>query len=95
MPSRVCSWTKKGVGLSVTRDGNVGFGLNFGVIADASGVPYPASDGEYFWSGLATTIFWIDPKEELVVIMLTQYLPYNGPYYSDLMHRMVHAAIIE
>jgi len=76
-------------------NGSSGFGLNFGVITDASGIGYPASDGEYFWGGLASTVFWIDPKEELIVIMLTQYLPFNGPYYRDLMHRMVHAAIIE
>jgi CubicO group peptidase (beta-lactamase class C family) len=82
-------------GHSVTRDGNVGFGLDVAVFVDASGVPYPASDGEYFRSALATTVFWIDPKEELIVVMLTQYLPFNGPYFRDLMHRMVRAAIIE
>ncbi|MDH3751842.1 MAG: beta-lactamase family protein, partial [Gammaproteobacteria bacterium] len=82
-------------GVSLSADGSTGFGLNFGVITDASGIDYPASDGEYFWGGLASTVFWIDPKEELIVVMLTQYLPFNSPYYRDLMHRMVHAAIIE
>ena len=72
-----------------------GFGLNFGVVTDESAIGYPASNGEYYWSGLATTLFWIDPEEELVVIMLTQYLPWNSPYFRDLMHRLVHAAIID
>lgn len=72
-----------------------GFGLNVGVITDPSRVNYPASEGEYFWNGLATTVFWVDPKEDLVVIMLTQYLPFNGEYFRDLMHRMVYAAIME
>lgn len=72
-----------------------GFGLDFAVIENESAVSYPVSRGEYFWGGLATTLFWIDPEEELVVIMMTQYLPWNEPYYRDMMHRLVHAAIID
>jgi len=71
-----------------------GFGLDFAVVTDAKEIGYPASDGEYFWAGIATTLFWIDPKEDLVAIMMTQYLPYNDLYFRDIMHRMVHAAII-
>jgi CubicO group peptidase (beta-lactamase class C family) len=72
-----------------------GWGLNFAVVSAPAEVDYPVSDGEYFWAGLATTLFWIDPKEDLVVVMLTQYLPFNEPYFRDLMHRLVHAAIID
>ena len=72
-----------------------GFGLNVAVYPDPAIVEYPVSAGEYFWSGIATTLFWIDPSEELVVVVMTQYLPYNGIVYRDLMHRLVHAAIIE
>lgn len=72
-----------------------GFGLNFAVITKPTEVLYPVSKDEYFWGGLATTLFWIDPEQELVVVMMTQYLPWNEPYYRDLMHRMVHAAIID
>ncbi len=72
-----------------------GFGLNVGVVIDNTAMPYPASNGEYSWGGLATTHFWIDPEQELVVIFLTQYLPLDSPFYRDLMHRMVHSAIID
>ena len=72
-----------------------GFGLNFGVTVDNTKGDYPTSNGEYFWGGLASTVFWIDPEEEMVAIMMTQYLPFNGEYYRDLMHRLVRAAIIE
>lgn len=81
-----------GVGIGTV---GAGFGLNLGVITDPSRLPFPASEGEYYWSGLATTIFWIDPEEDLVAILLTQYLPFNGPYFRDLMHRLVYAAITE
>jgi len=72
-----------------------GFGLNFGIVIDNTATPYPASNGEFFWGGLATTHFWIDPEEEMIVIMLTQYLPYDSDFYRDLMHRMVYSAVID
>jgi CubicO group peptidase (beta-lactamase class C family) len=72
-----------------------GFGLNFGVIVDNTQGNFPSSNGEYYWGGLATTNFWIDPEEEMVAIILTQYLPWRGDYYGDLFHRLVRAAIIE
>lgn len=72
-----------------------GFGLNFGVIVDNTLGNYPASNGEYYWGGLASTLFWIDPEEEMVAILLTQYLPYRGEFYRDIFHRLVRAAIIE
>lgn len=73
----------------------MGHGLNGSVVTDTRQLDYPASNGEFSWGGLATTIFWIDPQEELVVIMLTQYLPTRNGHYQDILHRMVHAAIID
>ncbi|MFT5499993.1 MAG: CubicO group peptidase (beta-lactamase class C family) [Woeseiaceae bacterium] len=72
-----------------------GFGLNFGVVTDATQVGYAASNGEYHWGGLANTVFWIDPQEEMIVIMMSQYLPHAGDQYRDMLHRLVRAAIIE
>jgi CubicO group peptidase (beta-lactamase class C family) len=72
-----------------------GFGFNFGVTVDNTQGNYPTSNGEYFWGGLASTTFWIDPEHDMVAIMLTQYLPYRGEFYNDLMHRLVRAAVIE
>ena len=72
-----------------------GFGLNVAVVTKPKEVGYPVSAGEYFWAGIATTLFWIDPEEELIAIMMTQYLPFNDLYFRDIMHRMVYAAIID
>ena len=84
-----------GDGMDVSLYPGAGFGLNVAVVTDLRDVSYPASEGEYFWAGIATTLFWIDPAEDLVVIMLTQYSPFNDLHFRDLMHRMVHAAIID
>jgi CubicO group peptidase (beta-lactamase class C family) len=72
-----------------------GFGFNFDVITDNTQLTYPASNGEFSWAGLASTVFWIDPEQELIAILLTQYLPYRGTFYSELLHRLVRAAVIE
>lgn len=72
-----------------------GFGFNLDVVIDNTQTAYPSSNGEYSWAGLASTIFWIDPEQELIAIMLTQYLPYRGTFYNELLHRLVRAAVIE
>jgi CubicO group peptidase (beta-lactamase class C family) len=74
---------------------STGFGFDFAVVVDNTKGDFPTSNGEYSWTGLASTVFWIDPEQDMVAIMLTQYLPYRGLFYSDLLHRLVRAAVIE
>ncbi|HYU10953.1 MAG TPA: serine hydrolase domain-containing protein [Stellaceae bacterium] len=50
----------------------VGFSLGCGVNVDLAKTRLPGSLGEYFWGGAAATAFWIDPKEELTVVFMTQ-----------------------
>ena len=59
-----------------------GFGLGFCVVTDVAQHGIIGSNGMYYWSGAASTIFWIDPAEELVAIMLTQFMP-NTQYPID------------
>lgn len=42
---------------------------------DSAKAEVPGNPGEYNWGGGANTMFFIDPKEELVAILLTQLLP--------------------
>ena len=49
-----------------------GFGLGFAVVTDLADTHALGSVGTYSWGGLASTIFWIDPKEELISILMTQ-----------------------
>ena len=51
-----------------------GFGLTVGVILDPGKAGQYGSKGVYFWGGAASTIFWIDPEEELVAVLMTQLL---------------------
>lgn len=56
-----------------------GFGLNFGVVYNADSSPTPYGQGTYFWAGLASTWFWIDPEYDLYFIGMVQVYPAAGP----------------
>jgi CubicO group peptidase (beta-lactamase class C family) len=50
----------------------VGFGLGVAVMQNLAHAAIPGSLGEYTWGGLAGTFFFVDPKEELIVVFMTQ-----------------------
>jgi CubicO group peptidase (beta-lactamase class C family) len=53
----------------------IGFGLGFSVMLDPATAQIVGSPGEYAWGGMASTAFWIDPEEEMAVVMMTQLTP--------------------
>ena len=53
----------------------VGFGLGFAVTMDPARSLIPGTVGDFSWGGMASTYFWIDPREELIVIFMTQLIP--------------------
>ena len=52
-----------------------GFGLGFRVVMDIAQHGILASEGTYSWGGSASTVFWVDPDEELIAILMTQLIP--------------------
>ncbi len=50
----------------------IGFSVGCGVNINVAKTRLPGTVGEYFWGGAASTAFWIDPKEELAVVFMTQ-----------------------
>jgi CubicO group peptidase (beta-lactamase class C family) len=50
----------------------VGFSIGCGVNINVARTRLPGTLGEFFWGGAASTAFWIDPKEELTVVFMTQ-----------------------
>ena len=70
----------------------VGFGLGFGVNIDLADTQNSGSIGTYNWGGAASTFFWIDPKEDLICILMTQLMP-SGYYPIRMqMQSMVYSA---
>ncbi len=53
------------------------FGLGFRVVTSVAETGVLGSEGTYSWGGAASTIFWIDPVEDLIAILMTQFMPSN------------------
>ena len=53
----------------------IGFGLGFSVTLNPARAQILGSAGEYAWGGAASTAFWIDPVEDMAVILMTQLMP--------------------
>lgn len=68
------------------------FGLGFGVRTQAGIAPFMGSVGQFFWSGMGGTFFWIDPKEELFAVFMSQG-PGQRVYTRTLMRNLVYAAL--
>lgn len=71
-----------------------GFGFGFAVVTDVADTKLLGSQGLYYWSGANNTHFFIDPKEKLISIFLTQQVPYNN-FYHVKMRQMVYQAIAD
>lgn len=59
-----------------------GFGLGFAVVTDLADTHTLGSVGTYSWGGLASTVFWIDPVEELIAILMTQLIG-DSPFHAQ------------
>ena len=53
----------------------IGFGLGVSVLLDPARARILGSPGEYTWGGMASTSFWVDPAEDMMVLLLTQLMP--------------------
>jgi CubicO group peptidase (beta-lactamase class C family) len=69
-----------------------GFGLGFAVRTHTGLAPQPGSPGQYFWSGIGGTSFFVDPAEDLFGMLLTQ-APGQRIYYRNLFRQLVYAAL--
>src|SRR3984885_12399726 len=68
------------------------FGLGFGIRTQEGIAPFSGSVGQFFWSGMGGTFFWIDPKEDLFAIFMSQ-APGQRVYTRTLVRNLVYAAL--
>jgi CubicO group peptidase (beta-lactamase class C family) len=69
-----------------------GFGLGFAVRKDPGVSPLAGSVGEFNWGGAGGTFFWIDPKEDMLVVFMMQSPKQRVPYRAVLKN-MIYAAV--
>ncbi|MCH8686299.1 serine hydrolase domain-containing protein [Pedomonas mirosovicensis] len=73
----------------------VGFGLGFAVTMDPARTLLPGSAGDYFWGGMASTYFWVDPKEDMAVLFMTQLIPSSTYPVRRELRTLVYSALVE
>ena len=80
--------------------GEVGFaGMGFGLTVAVAKAPaltqVIGSAGEFMWGGAASTIFWVDPAEDLTVVFMTQLLPSGTFNFRGQLKTLVYPAITD
>jgi CubicO group peptidase (beta-lactamase class C family) len=77
------------------RGGGMGWGLaNVNVVLDPRKLNYPANRGEYGWDGTAGTIFWIDPGQDMISILMTQISPANPDSLRQRFKTLVQQSLV-
>jgi len=69
-----------------------GYGLGVSMVTDVGATGLPGSVGAYGWGGAASTIYWVDPLEELVALLMTQVVANPIPS-GDQFRALVYQAL--
>ncbi len=72
-----------------------GYGLGGSVTLDPGQVMFMSSEGNYGWGGMASTYFRIDPQENMVILGMTQFIPYGFHPYMDSLRNLSYQAIVD
>jgi CubicO group peptidase (beta-lactamase class C family) len=81
-------------GFSETANEGVGFGLGFACTLD-SVTSGSIVGSDWYWGGAASTIFWVDAKEDLAVVFMTQLMPSGAFNFRGQLKSIVYASIAE
>jgi CubicO group peptidase (beta-lactamase class C family) len=73
----------------------IGFGLGVSVMLDPPKAQILGTPGEYAWGGAASTAFWVDPVEEMIVILMTQLFPSNTYPIRRQLRVLSYQAVID
>jgi CubicO group peptidase (beta-lactamase class C family) len=76
------------------RDGR-GFGLGFEVVKDVGRRGMPGSVGEFGWGGAYHSTYWVDPKEQLVVVYMSQLIPSGNLEDQARLRALVYQAVVD
>jgi CubicO group peptidase (beta-lactamase class C family) len=72
-----------------------GFGLGFAVLLDQAVAQIIGTPGEYYWGGAASTAFFVNPAEDLVMIFLTQLRPSSTYPIRRELRSTIYSAIVD
>ncbi len=73
----------------------IGFGLGGSVMLDPARAQTLGSPGDFGWGGMASTVYWADPAEDMVVIFLTQLTPSSAYPIRKELRALVYSALVD
>lgn len=80
---------------SETNYHGIGFGLGFSVMLDPAKAHVIGTPGEHAWGGMASTAFWIDPGEDMAVVLMTQLTPSSTYPIRRELRVLTYQAIVD
>jgi CubicO group peptidase (beta-lactamase class C family) len=78
---------------SEAENAGTGFGLGFACIVDPAATMMPCSKGEFFWGGMYSTGFFVDPVEQISMVFMTQLMPSSTYPVRREIKTMLYAAL--
>ncbi|MEO6205412.1 MAG: serine hydrolase domain-containing protein [Mycobacteriales bacterium] len=82
-------------GFAETVMDGVGFGLGFATVLDHIPARGASSVGEFYWGGLASTAFWVDPSTGVTATFFTQLVPSSTYPVRAQLRQLVYSALID
>jgi len=80
---------------SESTNAGVGFGLGFAVMLDPAKALIPGTAGEFYWGGMFSTAFFIDPIERLHMVFMTQLSPSSAYPVRRQLKTLIYSAVEE
>ena len=71
----------------------MGFGLGFGTVIDAAATLTPCNTGEFYWGGMFSTAFFVDPVDDVIMIFMTQLMPSSSYPVRREIKTMLYSAL--
>jgi CubicO group peptidase (beta-lactamase class C family) len=71
----------------------IGFGLGFATTIDNTATLAPCSNGDFYWGGMYSTAFFVDPVEDIIMIFMTQLLPSTTYPVRREIKTMIYSAL--
>ena len=82
-------------GFAETIFDGIGFGLGFAVVENPIPSRVPSNVGEFYWGGLASTAFWVDPADDITALLFTQLVPSSTYPLRAQLRQLVYSALID
>ena len=67
----------------------------FNLVLDSDAYDFPVTEGTIWWDGSAGTRYFIDPKQNIIIVIMAQVSPSSGGGFRENFSRLVDAAIVE